>query len=119
MTASGRESVAANVSDESKPGPRSPADDLSNDWVTSLVARFVATVENIRRATTQPILTMARGLGYGSLILACVFTALILAGIGLFRLLDVVVPGESWSAHLILGSAFCALGGLLWSRRSD
>tara|TARA_B100000686_G_scaffold80925_1_gene87321 strand:- start:8 stop:367 length:360 start_codon:yes stop_codon:yes gene_type:complete len=119
MTASGGELAATNANKKSKPGRESPADAPPHDWATGLVDRFVEGVENIRRITTQPVLTMARGLVYGILVLACVSAALILAGIGLFRLLDVVVPGESWSAHLILGIAFCTLGGLLWSRRSD
>jgi hypothetical protein len=29
----------------------------------------------------------------------------------------VVIPGESWSAHLVLGSALCLVGSLLWTRR--
>ncbi len=90
----------------------------TGDWASGLVGRFVDGVDSIRRATTRPVLTAARALVYGVVVLACVVAALVLAGVGLFRLLDVVLPGSSWSAHLVLGSVCCALGGLLWSRRS-
>jgi hypothetical protein len=87
------------------------------DWITNLVDRFVDGVESIRRATTRPVLTAARALVYGVVVVACVLGALVLAGLGLFRLLDVVLPGSSWSAHLVLGTTCCALGSILWSRR--
>jgi hypothetical protein len=48
----------------------------------------------------------------------CAIGALILVGIGLFRLLDIVIPGESWSAHLVLGASLCAIGTWFWSRRT-
>ena len=90
----------------------------AGDWATRLVDRFVDGVESVRQAATRPVLTAARALVYGLVVVACAVAALVLAGIGLFRLLDVVLPGSSWSAHLVLGAACCALGGLLWSRRS-
>jgi len=97
------------------PTPRDPARD---NWASSLVDRFVKVVDQVRNVTTQPIVTLARVLVFGLVMVCCAVAATVLAGIGLFRLLDVVLPGESWSAHLALGATCCALSGLLWSRRS-
>ncbi len=44
--------------------------------------------------------------------------ALVLVTVALVRALNVVVPGEVWSAHLILGTIFTLVGLLLWSKRA-
>ena len=75
-------------------------------------------VGTVRSRTTEPLLTATRAIVLGTFIAIAGTAVLALVGIGLFRLLDVVLPGESWSAHLVLGATCCALGGLLWSRRS-
>ena len=93
-------------------------DPRPDDWASSLVDRFVNVVEQVRNVTTRPVITLARILVFGVVIVCCLLAALVLTGIGLFRLLDVTLPGESWSAHLVLGAICCALGTVLWSRRS-
>ena len=80
--------------------------------------RFVEFVDKIRDVTTRPIITVARALVLGLVMACCALAAVVLTGIGLFRLLDIVLPGKSWSAHLVLGAACCTLGALLWSRRT-
>ncbi len=95
-----------------------PGTPIRGDWASSLVDRFVEVVDQVRNVTTRPIITLARALVFGLVMVCCAVAATVLAGIGLFRLLDIVLPGESWSAHLVLGATCCALGGLLWSRRS-
>ncbi len=95
-----------------------PAPDPSGDWASSLVDRFVDVVDQVRNVTTRPIITLARTLVFGVVMVLCLLAALVLIGISIFRLLDLVLPGDSWSAHLVLGAACCALGALLWSRRS-
>jgi len=97
---------------------RPTSDGLTRDWATDVVDRVVDVVDAVRRVTVEPALTIARGLVYGLVVLACGLAALVLTGLGLFRLLDVVLPGQSWSAHLALGFLCCALGSLFWSRRS-
>ena len=88
------------------------------DWATALVDRVVDAVERLRLATTQPVITATRTLVYGVLGALCLIGAVVLASIGAFRLLDLVLPGESWSAHLVVGGALCLLGVWLWSRRT-
>ena len=88
------------------------------DWATALVDRGVDAVERLRLATTQPVITATRTLVYGVLGALGLISAVVLASIGAFRLLDLVLPGESWAAHLVLGGALCLLGVWLWSRRT-
>ncbi len=93
-------------------------DPIPSDWASSLIDRFINVVEQIRNVTTRPAITLARTLVFGVLMACCLLAALVLTGIGLFRLLDVVLPGDSWSAHLALGAICCAFGSVLWYRRN-
>ena len=93
-------------------------DPRPSDWASSLVDRFIDIVEQVRNITTRPVITLARALVFGVVMVSCLLAALVLTGIGLFRLLAVALPGDSWSAHLVLGTICCALGTVLWSRRS-
>ena len=93
-------------------------DPRPGDWASSLVDRFINVVEQVRNVTTRPVITLARALVFGVVMVCCLLAALVLTGIGLFRLLDVVLPGDSWSAHLALGAICCALGSVLWYRRN-
>ena len=88
------------------------------DWTTTLVDWVVDTVERLRSVTTQPVITVTRALVYGVLGASCLIGAVVLASIGAFRLLDLALPGESWSAHLVLGGTLCLMGAWLWSRRT-
>jgi hypothetical protein len=98
---------------EPEPGPS----DAGRDWAVAATDRVVEVVDRIRSVTTQPALTATRGIVYGLLAGICLIALAVLLFLGIFRLLDVVVPGDSWSAHLVLGSALCLVGSLLWTRR--
>ena len=111
--------MATPVDPDPTGGPtEDPTGDPTGDWASSIVDRFVHLVDQVRNVTTRPVISMARALVFGVVMACCLVAALALTGIGLFRLLDVVLPGGSWSAHLVLGAVCCALGALLWSRRS-
>lgn len=88
------------------------------DWAGSLVDRMVEVVQRVRSLTTQPAVTASRGIVYGLVAAVCLIAALVLVGLGLFRLADLALPGGSWVVHLCAGGLFCLLGRLLWSRRS-
>ena len=101
-----------------------PPGEVTNDegesephWAGSLVDRVVEVVQRIRSVTTQPAVTASRGIVYGLVAAVCLIAALVLVGLGLFRLADLALPGGSWVAHLCAGGLFCLLGRLLWSRR--
>ena len=102
-----------------------PPGDVTNDegrsepdWAILIVDRVVDVVQRIRSVTTQPAVTVSRGIVYGLVAGVCLIAASVLVGLGLFRLADLALPGESWAAHLCAGGLFCLLGRLLWSRRS-
>ena len=97
------------TNDGGEPGP---------DWAGSLVGRVVEIVQRVRSVTTQPAVTVSRGIVYGLVAAVCLIAALILVGLGLFRLADLALPGGSWVVHLCAGGLFCLLGKLLWSRRT-
>ena len=88
------------------------------DWAGSLVDRIVVVVQRVRSVTTQPAVTASRWIVYGLVAVVCLMAALVLVGLGLFRLADLALPGGSWVVHLCAGGLFCLLGRLLWSRRS-
>ena len=92
-----------------------------NECIGENRAWYISSINlHIDRTTlsTQPVITATRALVYGVLGALCLISAVVLASIGAFRLLDLVLPGESWSAHLVLGGALCLLGAWLWSRRT-
>jgi len=101
-------------------GAPSPDEDPGerSDWATASIDRIVDLVERLRSVTTQPAITATRAIVHGVFVAFCLVAALILASIGTFRLLDVVIPGGSWSAHLVLGATLFALGAWFWSRRT-
>ena len=88
------------------------------DWAGSLVNRIVEVVQRVRAVTTHPAVTASRGIVYGLVAAVCLIAALVLVGLGLFRLADLGLPGGSWVVHLGAGGLFCLLGRLLWSRRA-
>ena len=91
---------------------------VRRDWAATSTDRVVDAVERLRSVTTQPAITAIRTVVHGVFVAFCAIGALVLIGIGLFRLLDIVIPGESWSTHLIVGASLCAIGTWFWSRRT-
>jgi len=109
----------APVDPEVSPGGASAdGPDVRRDWATASIERVVDAVERLRSVTTQPAITAIRTVVPGVFVAFCAIGALVLVGIGLFRLLVIVIPGESWSAHLVLGTSLCAIGTWCWSRRT-
>jgi len=92
--------------------------DRRRDWAITATDKVVDIVDLIRSTATQPALTATRGIVYGLLATICSVAVLAFLSIGIFRLLDELLPGESWSAYLVLGSLMCLVGGFLWTRRS-
>ncbi len=102
-------------------GPRSGApkdpDSETHDAVAAGVARFVDAVEAVRSRTTGPLLVAARAIVYGLPIAAAAAGVIVLASIAAVRALDIAVPGEVWSAHLIASGIFGLAGAWAWSKR--
>lgn len=96
----------------------SPSSDDERDLAARATDRIVDAVGALRDRTTEPLLTATRAVVYGTFIAIAGIAVLVMLGIGAFRLLDNVLPGESWSAHLVLGGVLVLGGAWLWSRRT-
>jgi hypothetical protein len=102
--------VAAPV-DPVKPAP------LQEDWADQAADTVVQVVDAVRAKTTGPVLTVARAIVYGLIGLFAVIVAVIVLTIALVRILDVYLPGEVWSAYLLLGVVFTLAGLFAWRKR--
>jgi hypothetical protein len=89
----------------------------SDDWTVQAADRIEGIVGAIRDKTTVPLTTVARGIVYGILAAFAGGTALVLAAIAAVRLLDTLLPGDVWVAHLVIGIIFTLLGVGLWRKR--
>jgi hypothetical protein len=95
--------------------PPSPA--TGGDWADQAADTVVRVVDTVREKTTGPVLTAARAIVYGIIGVFAALVALIVLVIALVRILDVYLPGEVWSAYLLLGVAFSVGGLLVWRQR--
>lgn len=90
------------------------------DWTDQVADAIDGAVGTVRDKTVVPARRVVRivvgGLAAGSLVLV----AGILAALGAFRALSVLfteyLPGDVWTAHLVLGGIFTAGGLFCWSR---
>jgi len=88
--------------------------------VMDVVDRAVGVV---RKRTTLPIVTLIRGLVFGTIIvvvgIVLIIVALITLSRGAHELLDIWLdrPTAVWVSYLVLGLAFLALGGVLMRKR--
>lgn len=77
----------------------------------------------VRKRTTLPIVTLIRGLVFGTIIvvvgIVLIIVALITLSRGAHELLDIWLdrPTAVWVSYLVLGLAFLALGGVLMRKR--
>ena len=91
--------------------------DSSPDWGAQASTAFLDLVDNVRGKTTGPLLKAARAVVYGLVILVAALMLLVLVVAMLVRLTDIIVPGQVWSAYLVLGAIFFLVGAILWSKR--
>lgn len=75
-------------------------------------------VGGLRDKTAVPLTTIARALVYGLLAAVMAIATAVLVVIGVLRAVDVYLPGEVWSAHLLVGGIFTVLGGFLLRKAS-
>jgi hypothetical protein len=90
---------------------------MDADWSEQAADTVVKVVDAVREKTTGPVLTVARAIVYGLIGFFAVVVALIVLVIALVRFIDVYLPGEVWSAYLLLGIVFTALGWFVWTKR--
>jgi hypothetical protein len=103
--------------------PPAPPAPPNGDWAAQVADSIERAVGNVRDKTTGPALTVARAVVYGIFAALVGIVVLVLAIIGLVRLLNNYLPdsvfGEShmWAAYLIMGLACVIPGTILWIRR--
>ena len=88
-----------------------------NDSIDAAVARFTDAVDAVRARTSGTLITAARILVYGLVIVTAAVGVVVLLVIAAVRALDIAVPGDVWSAHLIAGGVFGGAGAWAWSKR--
>ncbi len=96
--------------------PRTPTP-LDDSWADQAADTVVKVVDAVREKTTGPVLTAARAIVYGIIGVFAGLVALILVTIALVRIVDVYLPGEVWSAYLLIGTLFTIGGLLVWRKR--
>jgi hypothetical protein len=104
------------------PGPAPASDPPSglrqpSTWPAQAADLIVDVVDTVRDRTTAPLLTVMRGVVYGTAIVILGITAVVLLIVALVRFVDVWLPGEVWSAYLLLGTLFTIAGLVLWATR--
>jgi hypothetical protein len=87
------------------------------DFADQAADTVIKVVDTVRDKTTGPILTAARAVVYGLIGLFAVIVGLVVLTIALVRLADSYLPGNVWSAHLLIGTIFTVGGLLVWRRR--
>lgn len=93
------------------------------EWADRTVDFIDRVVSTVRRYTTQPLVTTARGLVFGLLGSFGIFGILVLLIVGLTRglqaALDSVVNHDAsvWISYFILSAVFAVIGFILMRRR--
>jgi hypothetical protein len=89
-----------------------------SDWTTDAVDNIERVVTTVRDNTVTPAQNLTRAIVFGLLTSFFVATALTIASIGLFRLVDVYLPGGVWATYLVFGGIFVAAGTFCWAQRT-
>jgi hypothetical protein len=91
---------------------------VADDWPAQATAQIVKTVDMVRAKTTEPAITVSRGIVYGLLVAILGVTAIVVFSILLIRFVDIWVPGDVYWAYLIVGGLFLVVGLVCWSLRT-
>jgi hypothetical protein len=89
-----------------------------SDWTTDAVDNIERVVTTVRDKTVAPAQNLTRAIVFGLLTAFFVATAVTIVSIGLFRLVDVYLPGGVWAAYLVFGGIFVVAGMFCWARRT-
>jgi hypothetical protein len=86
-------------------------------WPAQAADLVVEVVDAVRDKTTTPVLTIARAVVYGTAIVFLAITSVVLLIVAMIRFIDVWLPGDVWSAYLLLGTLMLVGGLVLWATR--
>jgi hypothetical protein len=91
------------------------------DWPTQAADAVVRYVDQIRAGTTDRVMTLAKGVVYGTFLLILGALLGILAVLGAFRGVDrvreLIVSDSVWITYVSLGVVFVLGGQFLFSKR--
>ncbi|HEY2333308.1 MAG TPA: phage holin family protein [Acidimicrobiales bacterium] len=88
-----------------------------HDWAARTADTIDELLGKVRSKTTVPLERLTRILVYGIVAVTLGVVVVVLVIIALVRALDELIPGPVWSAYLILGGIFLAVGLFLWRKR--
>lgn len=88
------------------------------DWAAQTADTIERLVGGVRGKTAEPLERVARIVVYGVVVTFLGIAAVVLLAIAVVRALDIAIPGEVWSAHVVAGGIFTLLGLFLWRKRS-
>lgn len=88
------------------------------DWAAQTADTIERLVGGVRGKTAEPLERIARIVVYGVVATFLGLAAVVLLAIAVVRALDIAIPGEVWSAHVVAGGIFTLLGLFLWRKRS-
>ena len=91
------------------------------DWPAQITDRIVDAIEQVRVKTTQPAITVARGVVYGLAVALIGVVMVLLLLVGLFRGTVELAEWQGlgvWAAYVLFGGIFTIVGMVLWSKRT-
>lgn len=104
------------------PGAARPVAGTAHDWTVDVADRIESVVGTVRDKTTVPITKVVRGIVFGLVAGTLGIVALIFGLIGLFRLIEVYLPiqpysARVWGTYAVAGAIFVLAGAFCWSKR--
>ena len=92
---------------------------MTAEWPAKAVGAIDLVVDTVNDRAVRPAILAARAIVFGLLIAVLGLVVLVLASVGLLRLLDVYVfPGKVWASYAVLGALFSIVGLWAWSKRT-
>ncbi len=88
-----------------------------SDWTTDAADAIERTVGLVRDRTVEPAQAITKAVVYGLVAALVGIPAFVLALIGAFRGLDLLLQGYTWAAWSILGGILVIGGLFCWTKR--
>ena len=100
------------------PGSLRPV--AENDYGDALSNRALDTIDTVvatvNDKAVRPAVVAARGIVFGVVIAVVAITVLVLFCVAFIRV-TTIAGHRVWASYIVLGLIFCAVGGILYSRR--
>ena len=97
------------------PGPRPDTPVVA--WADQAADAVENVVGTVRDRAVVPVQRATSGVVFGLLAAFFAVPALVLTLVGLFRVVDAYLPGDTWATWLVFGGIFLVAGAFCWTRR--